>query len=103
MTDSTDRSLALSFPNKPKTMANGQLKSLMAESWYIILQLWFPIALLGYSFDTICPLKGRSGAGGGVSGDLCRRIYSQLCMCWLYARSWLRARACRRRTTMTIN
>jgi hypothetical protein len=46
MTDSTDRSLASSFPDKPKTMANGQLKSLMTESWYIISQLWFPIALL---------------------------------------------------------
>jgi hypothetical protein len=46
MTDSTGRSLASSFPDKRKTMANGQLKSLMTESWYIISQLWFPIALL---------------------------------------------------------
>jgi hypothetical protein len=46
MTDSTDRSLAPSFPDMPKAMANGQLKSLTTESWYIISQLWFPIALL---------------------------------------------------------
>jgi hypothetical protein len=46
MTDSTDQSLASSFPDMPKAMANGQLKSLTTESWYIISQLWFPIALL---------------------------------------------------------
>jgi hypothetical protein len=42
----TERSLASSFSDKSKTTANGQLKSLMTESLYIISQLWFPIALL---------------------------------------------------------
>jgi hypothetical protein len=46
MTNSTGRSKTSSFPDKPETMANGQLKSLMTGCWYVMSQLWFPIALL---------------------------------------------------------
>jgi hypothetical protein len=70
MIDSTDQSLASSFPDMPKAMANGQLKSLTTESWYIISQLWFhhdDVASFRFDISRAAPSVGSVSSSAALS------------------------------------